>query len=76
MATERINISLDQTTAVVCENCGSSSFQEAFHLRKVSALLTGTGQPGIYPIPVFICTNCSHVNDEFLPKELKQPKLD
>lgn len=74
--TKTLNLSLNQTTAIKCDQCGNESFQEALHLRKVSALLTGTGQPGLYPIPVFVCTNCNHVNEEFLPKELKQPKLD
>jgi uncharacterized Zn finger protein len=73
---EKLNISLTQTKAIKCDNCQSEAFQEALHLRRVSALLTGTGQSGIYPIPVFACTKCGHINEEFLPKELKQPTLD
>ena len=72
---DTLKISLDQTSAVICDNCGGMNFQEALHFRRVSALLTGTGQPGLYPIPVFACIACNHVNEEFLPKELKQPKL-
>lgn len=72
---EKINLSLDQTKPIKCDACGHEAFIEALHLRKVSALLTGTGQPGIYPIQVFACVKCGHVNEEFLPKELKQPKL-
>lgn len=69
-------IDLNQTTEVTCDKCGGVTFQEAMQLRKVSALLTGTGQPGLVPIPVFCCSNCGHVNEEFLPRELKMPKLD
>lgn len=64
-------IGLDQTSAVKCEKCGHEVFREALMLRKVSAILTGTGQPGIIPIPVFECTKCGHVNQEMLPKELQ-----
>jgi uncharacterized Zn finger protein len=73
---DKIKLDLTQTKALKCDNCGGESFIEALHLRRVSALLTGTGQPGVYPIPVFACTKCGHVNEEFLPKEIKQPKLD
>ena len=69
-------ISLDQTTAITCEKCGCETFQEAVILRKVSPILTGTGQPGIIPIPVFICTKCGHVNGEMLPKELQNTEED
>lgn len=72
---EKLQVSLDQTTAMACDKCGAEAFVEALHLRKVSALLTGTGQPGVYPIPVFACAVCGHVNEEFLPKEVKHPKL-
>ena len=69
-------IGLDQTTAVKCEKCGCETFIEAVMLRKVSPILTGTGQPGIIPIPTFVCVKCSHVNTEMLPKELQNQEED
>lgn len=65
------NISLDQTSPVVCEECGSVHFTQALHLRKASGLLTGTGQTTYIPIPVFACLKCDHINTEFLPKEVQ-----
>lgn len=64
-------ISLADTSTVVCEACGGKVFEQAVMIQKVSALMTGTGQPGIIPIPVFMCSKCGHVNAEFLPQELK-----
>lgn len=64
-------ISLQDTTAVKCEKCGNEIFEQGVMLREVSALMTGTGQPGIIPIPVFICSNCGHVNEQFIPQDLK-----
>jgi len=58
---------LNDTEAVKCEACGGEVFEEGLMLRKVSALLTGTGQPGIVPVPVFMCAKCGHINKEFLP---------
>lgn len=69
-------ISLQDTTPVVCEKCGGQVFENGVILREVSAILTGTGQPGIIPIPVFICSECGHVNTQFIPQELREPKAD
>lgn len=66
-----LNISLDQTTETLCEKCNHPYFHQAVYIRKVSGILTGTGQNSYIPIPVFACDKCSHVNLEFLPKEVK-----
>lgn len=65
------NVSLDQTSPVECDSCGHMYFEQALHLRKVSGLLTGTGQTSYMPIPVFACKSCGHINVEFLPKEMQ-----
>lgn len=65
------NMSLDQTEEIKCEKCGGRVFTQGFMMRKVSELMTGTGKPGILPIPIFVCDECGHVNKEFLPEELK-----
>jgi len=68
----KLNISLDKTTSITCEKCGSQAFQEGVLIRKASKFLTGTTQDAIIPIPTFCCANCGHVNDEFLPAEIKE----
>jgi hypothetical protein len=75
MEQPRLNLSIDQTSAVECEKCNHAFFQEALHIRKASGLLTGTGQTTYMPIPVFACKACGHVNTEFLPKELKHMNI-
>lgn len=71
MDQQRINVSLDDTTGITCDECGHNVFEEGLMIRKVSQFLTGTSQPGMIPIPVFACKKCGHVNQEFLPKEMK-----
>ena len=68
-------IDLKNTEATTCESCGGEAFQEALVLRKVSAILTGTGKEGFLPVQVFACVKCGHVNQGFLPAELRKPKL-
>lgn len=67
-------INLGDTNAVKCEMCGYHVFEEAVMLREVSPLLTGTGQKGIIPVPVFTCHKCGHVNEQFLPVELQNSR--
>lgn len=62
-----INVDINQTSAVLCEECSHELFDHALHLRKASGLLTGTGKPSYIPIPVFSCRECGHVNAEFQP---------
>ena len=70
--TPKLNVSLDKTIAITCEECGGQVFTEGVMLRKVSRFLTGNAVDGLVPIPVFACTSCQHVNVEFLPAELKK----
>lgn len=41
-------------------------------LRKVSKFLTGDAQDGVLPIQTFVCAKCGHINEDFMPKELKK----
>lgn len=72
MQNNNVNISLDQTTELVCDKCQNKFFHEALYIRKVSGILTGTGQPSYIPIPVFACDNCGNVSEEFLPVEVRK----
>jgi DNA-directed RNA polymerase subunit RPC12/RpoP len=74
MSQEQINmnISLDKTTGVACTKCKHMVFQEGVILRKASRFITGTAQDALIPISVFTCINCGHVNEEFLPTQLRK----
>ena len=70
-------VGIKDTDEVVCEKCGHNVFNLGILLRKVSSFLTGTGKPSYLPIDnvAFYCVKCQHVNDEFIPAELKKNKL-
>ena len=65
----QMNIDFSQTTAEVCEKCENDTFQQVYQMRKLSALLSPTGQESMIPIQVFACAKCGHINKGFLPKE-------
>ena len=66
-----LNITLDKTLPVSCDSCGHEVFQEGVMLRKASRFITGTAQDALIPIQVFACSKCGHVNEEFIPMQLK-----
>lgn len=64
---QNINVSLDQTDAVVCEKCEGDIWTPAFMIRKVSALLSPTGRDTMLPVQLFVCSKCGHVNEDMRP---------
>ena len=64
-----VNIPLDKTTPIICEECGNQTFQQGLLLRRVSRFLTFKPQDSIMPIATFICSKCGHANQEFLPQQ-------
>ena len=58
-------IDFSKTTQIQCESCGGSTFKQTLLLRKMSALVSPTGQETIVPMQVFGCEKCGHVNKEF-----------
>lgn len=76
MSQQQINITLDKTTELVCNECNNNTFTEVIFLRKASRFVTGTQQDAIIPITVFSCSKCGHVNEEFIPIQLKKIKKD
>ncbi len=69
MEPQPINININQTDAITCDVCGNHTFDRVTMLRRVSPLVSPTGQSAIIPIPLFACNACNHVNEEFLPKK-------
>ena len=68
---QQLNVDINQTQSVICEECGGVYFEQALIIRKASGLLTGQSKPSYIPIPIFKCVECGHVNAEFLPKEIQ-----
>ena len=72
----QMNISLDKTTGITCDKCDNNIFIEGMILRKASRFITGTAQDAMIPIPVFTCSKCGHVNEEFIPMQLRNNQTE
>ncbi len=68
----KINVNVKDTTPIECDECKGQVFVEGLMLRKLSKFLAGTEQDAVIPIQVFACQKCGHVNNQFLPAEIKE----
>jgi hypothetical protein len=65
------NIDLTHATTLECEKCGGKGFRQTMMLKKLSALMSPSGQEAIIPVGVFACDSCGHVNKEFQEADIK-----
>ena len=66
------NIDLTHATTLECESCKCKAFKQTLMLKKLSALISPSGQEAIVPVAAFACESCGHINKEFQDAELKQ----
>jgi len=62
-----VSIDLSSADDVVCDSCGNYTFVPVMLMKRLSAILSPTGQEAIIPMQVFSCNACGWINKEFLP---------
>jgi hypothetical protein len=65
---QKMRVNLQDAEDVVCEECENNYFSPVIVIKRVSALLSPTGQEMMAPVQLFQCNKCAHVNKEFLPE--------
>ena len=63
-----VNIKPEDLEDVVCDNCGCQTFEPVMVFKSLSAVLSPTGQKSLIPLQLYKCTDCGHINDEFIPQ--------
>jgi uncharacterized Zn finger protein len=58
---QQVTVDLSQAENIVCKSCGNYSFIQSFFLKRISALMSPTGQEAIVPVQVYSCGNCGEV---------------
>ena len=60
-----MNIDLSKTTQMKCEydGCENTTFNQVVEIRKMSALVSPTGQAAVIPVQLFACAKCGNVLD-------------
>tara|TARA_R100000808_G_C2080635_1_gene104622 strand:- start:48 stop:293 length:246 start_codon:yes stop_codon:yes gene_type:complete len=64
---QQVQVDLNDAETMKCEDCGNSVFIPAFFLKRLSPIVSPTGQEALIPIQVYSCGNCGKV-----PEKLKQ----
>ena len=59
---------IEDTVSLTCDDCGNYSFIKSYFIRRVSALMSPSGQEALIPIEVFSCGNCGKVPEKMMPK--------
>ena len=65
------NIDLTHAKDITCEKCDGVGFRQTMMLKKLSPLISPTGQEAIIPVAAFACEACGHINKEFQDAEIK-----
>ena len=58
---------LENAVETICEKCEHNFFAPVFTIKRISALVSPTGQEINVPMQTFACAKCGHVNKNFLP---------
>jgi predicted Zn-ribbon and HTH transcriptional regulator len=71
-----INLKLEDSQPVTCQQCGHDLFQKLTMLRKFSPIQTGRQDGNIIEIAVAACAACGHVDPACLPEGITREPVD
>ena len=66
---QQVQVDLSKAESISCEKCGNYNFIQTYFLKKLSPLVSPTGEEAIVPINVFSYGNCGEVPKGFIPKD-------
>ncbi|MBC8428432.1 hypothetical protein H8D04_00970 [bacterium] len=71
-------VDLTKADTIKCEDCGNYLFITSHVIKRISAILSPTGQEALVPIQVYSCGNCGKVPKVFLEGSgiEEEPKKD
>ncbi len=66
MSNQELRVNLKDMQDYKCEDCGGSKFKDIYIIKKISALLSPSGKEMLYPVQLYACLVCNHINEYFL----------
>lgn len=58
---KQVQFDLKDAETMKCASCGNKIFIQGYVVKKISAILSPTGQEVIAPVQVFNCGNCGEI---------------
>jgi len=76
-----VKVDLSKADTIKCDDCGNYLFITANVIKRISPILSPTGQEALVPVQVYSCGNCGTVPKMFLQgsglgDEINKPKED
>ena len=63
---QQVQVDLKQADTIKCKSCNNYLFIQSFILKKLSALVSPTGQEAMIPVQVYSCGGCGQVAEGML----------
>ena len=80
---QQVNVDLSKAETIKCDDCGNYLFITSHVIKRISPILSPTGQEAIVPVQVYSCGSCGRVPKIFLESsglgltdEINKPKKD
>ena len=64
----QVQVDLSKADTIKCDDCGNYLFITAHVIKRLSAIISPTGQEAMIPVQVYSCGNCGKVPDKMMPK--------
>ena len=76
-----VQVDLTKADTIKCDDCGNYLFITSHVIKRLSAIISPTGQEALIPVQVYSCGNCGAVPKMFLEgsglgDEINKPKED
>ena len=62
----QVQVDLSEADTVKCDDCGNYLFITSHVIKRISPILSPTGQEGLVPVQVYSCGNCGRVPKKLL----------
>ena len=60
---QQVKVDLSDADTMRCQKCENPIFIQGYIIKRISAIVSPTGQEVIAPVQVFNCGNCGHMLD-------------
>jgi len=62
----QVQVDLNQAETLKCKGCNNYVFIQAYILKRLSAIVSPTGEEALIPVQVYSCGNCGEVIERML----------
>jgi hypothetical protein len=67
-----MKVNIETASDVKCSECENLRFVQVYVIKRLSPIVSPTGEEILVPVPTFACAECGNINDEFVPNEVTE----